>query len=131
MDRAYAVLGEFGARDTAQAAISLARFKDAKRMLRWQPLVRALQDKARDGMAEMTPKVWMYVGGGLCCGLESQLRAPIPATFPSTIQELAMTINAFANLPEPPGKAYWDEFSRYFLPQAEEFDKQVRPQTFR
>lgn len=36
-----------------------------------------------------------------------------------------MIINAFANLPEPPGKDYWDEFSRYVLSQAEEFDKQV------
>ena len=62
MNRAYAVLGDFGTRDTAQAAISLARFRDAKRMLRWQPLVRALQAKARAGMAEMTPKVCV------CCG---------------------------------------------------------------
>jgi hypothetical protein len=57
MDRTMAVLGDFGARDTAQAAISLARFKDAKRIARWQPLVRALQEKARVGMGEMLPKV--------------------------------------------------------------------------
>ncbi len=57
MDRAGAVLDGFSMRDTAQAAISLARFRDPKRMARWQPLVRALQDRVRAGMAEMNPKV--------------------------------------------------------------------------
>lgn len=61
MKRTYAVINHLDPRDTAQAAISLARFKDAKRLSRWQPLVAALQGKARAEMADMTPKVRVSV----------------------------------------------------------------------
>ena len=94
MERVEQVMEQFSNRDIAQAAISLARFRDPRRMGQWQGLIRALQDKAKMSLTEMTTK------------------------------ELAMIVNAFANLPEPPGPAYWDAFSQVFLEKASDFDKQ-------
>ena len=94
MERTHQVVDDFSNRDIAQAAISLARFRDNRKIGRWQGLIQALQDKAGAALADMSPK------------------------------ELAMIMNAFANLPEPPGPAYLDAFSRVFLAKAPEFDKQ-------
>lgn len=94
MDKTQQVMGEFSNRDIAQAAISLARFRDNRKMARWQGLIHALQERAGRSLANMSTK------------------------------ELAMIMNAFANLPDPPPPAYWDAFSKVFLIKAADFDKQ-------